>query len=142
MQIFQFLFGASFAALHLFISYTIPVSTPYRILKTAQDAASVVSSVASSVVVETATASATYSIGSYIKRLALRAAGEEGLAENIGDRPQHFVKDQIVEKVQDVTGGSSYETRFRNEYEWVNCIDTTGQSFAVWLNIMYLAPLT
>ncbi|KAJ2971911.1 hypothetical protein NUW58_g9294 [Xylaria curta] len=28
------------------------------------------------------------------------------------------------------------------KYQKVNCIDTTGQTFAIWLNVTYLAPLT
>lgn len=31
---------------------------------------------------------------------------------------------------------------FGTKYQKVNCIDTTGQTFAIWLNVFYLAPLT
>jgi len=34
------------------------------------------------------------------------------------------------------------EIRYRNEYKEIPCIDTTGQSFAIWFNIIYLLPLT
>ncbi|KAF2757019.1 hypothetical protein EJ05DRAFT_487015 [Pseudovirgaria hyperparasitica] len=143
MQITQFVVGGSFAILHLCIQYTVPVSTPYRIAKAAQVAVSTASSALSSVASEATAASAVAGFGSYIKKLALRAAGEEGLAENMGERP-HVLKDQIAAKFENLTGHTApgYETRFRNEYQWVQCIDTTGQSFAVWLNLMYLAPLT
>lgn len=28
------------------------------------------------------------------------------------------------------------------KYQKINCIDTTGKTFAIWLNVTYLAPLT
>jgi hypothetical protein len=31
---------------------------------------------------------------------------------------------------------------FGTKYQKVDCIDTTGQTFAIWLNVFYLAPLT
>lgn len=31
---------------------------------------------------------------------------------------------------------------FGTRYQKVDCIDTTGQTFAIWLNVFYLAPLT
>lgn len=66
MQIIQFLFGGSYAALHSFVSYTIPIQ---------------VSSLADSAI------------------------------EHTG-------------------------------YQTVSCINTSGQTFAIWFNVLYLAPLT
>lgn len=37
---------------------------------------------------------------------------------------------------------SSAQPQFRTEYQTIPCIDTSGQTFALWLNAMYLAPLT
>ncbi|EFY89533.1 hypothetical protein MAC_04388 [Metarhizium acridum CQMa 102] len=67
MQIMQFLFGASYAALHSFVSYTIPIQT---------------------------------------SRL----------------------EDSAVEH--------------HAGYQTVSCINTSGQTFAIWSNVLYLAPLT
>jgi GNS1/SUR4 family len=32
--------------------------------------------------------------------------------------------------------------RIAIQYQMVHCIDTTGQAFAIWLNVIYLMPLT
>ena len=138
MQIAQFVVGASFAAAHLFISYTIPVSTPYTLFKTISSTASATSSVASSAISQAMIATATANVGAFLKKLAYRAAGEEGLAENVrNNQGQVFgpEAERVVEAIQQ-------ETKYRNEYQEVPCIDTTGQSFAIWLNIIYLLPLT
>ena len=138
MQIAQFVVGVSFAAAHLFISYTVPVSTPYTLFKTISSTASATSSVASSAISQAVIATATANVGAFLKKLAYRAAGEEGLAENVrNNRGQVFgpEAERVVEAIQ-------RETKYRNEYREVPCIDTTGQSFAIWLNIIYLLPLT
>jgi hypothetical protein len=31
---------------------------------------------------------------------------------------------------------------YHTEYRTIPCIDTSGQTFAIWLNVLYLAPLT
>ena len=31
---------------------------------------------------------------------------------------------------------------YRTEFQTVPCIDTSGQTFAIWLNVLYLTPLT
>ncbi|OCK92177.1 uncharacterized protein K441DRAFT_697969 [Cenococcum geophilum 1.58] len=138
MQIAQFVVGVSFAAAHLFISYTVPVSTPYTLFKTISSTASATSSVASSAISQAVIATATANVGAFLKKLAYRAAGEEGLAENVrNNQGQVFgpEAERVVEAIQ-------RETKYRNEYQEVPCIDTTGQSFAIWLNIIYLLPLT
>lgn len=136
-QITQFVWGATYAAAHLFVSYDVPVETPYRFvhnLSTAlPNAASSVSSVISS-----ATASADF--GSWLKKAALRAAGEEGLAENVRNtQGQTFGIDAVhaaqVERAQE-------EVRYRMQYQRVNCLDTSGEAFAILLNVIYLLFLT
>jgi hypothetical protein len=63
------------------------------------------------------------------KRLLLHAAGEEGLASNVaGLPPFHFSH----------SANSAYHT----EYQIIPCIDTSGQTFGIWLNVFYLTPLT
>ncbi|KAL1613701.1 putative gns1 sur4 family protein [Diplodia seriata] len=137
MQIAQFVIGANFAAIHLFISYTVPVSTPYTLVhhvtSAAAEAASAVSSSATSVA---AAASAT-GIGAVIKKMLLRAAGEEGLAENVRDDSGNIFGPEAVKAAE-----AREEIKWRDEYVRVPCIDTTGQSFAIWLNVIYLLPLT
>ncbi|KAK5170732.1 hypothetical protein LTR04_004341 [Oleoguttula sp. CCFEE 6159] len=138
LQITQFLVGASFAAAHLFVSYTVPVSTPYTVITTIASAASAVSSAASSAIAGIASATASAGVAGFWKKIALRAAGEEGLAENVkNDRGEIFGPEasHVADTVRE-------ETRYRNEYTMVNCIDTSGQAFAIWLNLIYLLPLT
>jgi hypothetical protein len=94
-----------------------------------------VSSVASSAV---ATASA--NMGAWLKKAALRAAGHEGLAENVlNEQGQPFGVD-AVHIAEDLSARE--EIRYRDELQWTNCLDTSGQVFAILLNCMYLLPLT
>ena len=139
LQITQFIFGASYAVAHLFIAYRIPVSTPYLYVHNLSTALPNVASSASSIL-GTATATATAGLGSWLKKAALRAAGEEGLAENVrNDRGETFGIDAVhaaqVEEAQK-------EIRYRLQYQTVQCLDTSGQAFAILLNTLYLAPLT
>lgn len=138
MQITQFVVGASFAFLHLFVAYQIPVSVPYLYNvapKIASMVASDASSAASSVV-----ASATADTGSLLKKLALRAAGYEGLAENVG------LADPSASAGVQAAIPREYlaqaEHRYKDELQWVHCLDTSGQVFGILLNCVYLAPLT
>jgi hypothetical protein len=136
MQILQLVVGFFFAIGHLFVAYSISVSTPYRFFHNLSTAAPSMALSASS-----AFASATGSVGlsNWIKKIALRAAGEEGLAENVRNAyGQPFGIDAIHnEKVQQ----EQEEIRYKLEHPMVNCIDTDGQAFAILLNVMYLAPL-
>jgi hypothetical protein len=137
LQIAQFIFGALYALAHLFISYDIPVLTPYLFVRNISSAMPAVASSVSSVV-SSATASA--GLGSWLKKAALRAAGEEGLAENVrNNHGETFGIDAIhaarVEEAQK-------EIRYKTQYQPVHCLDTPGQVFAILLNALYLAPLT
>ncbi|PNS17259.1 hypothetical protein CAC42_6942 [Sphaceloma murrayae] len=159
MQITQFLFGASFAAIHLFIRYDVPVTTAYKVLSPISSASSAASSVVSSLIheapssVSAAIASATASpaLGAVLKRLLLRAAGGEGPAENVRDSWNHVLpavssaSSSASSAAAAVTSSAPKfreETHYKTSFATVDCIDTTGQSFAIWLNIFYLAPLT
>ena len=134
MQIAQFLFGASYAAIHLFVKYDIPIATAYSIFHPISAAAAKASATASSVV--SAVPAETY--GAILRRILLRAAGDEGVAENVRDKQGNIIMEQAKEAIQKY----HEETRYRTDYTTINCLDTTGQSFAVWLNILYLFPLT
>ncbi|KAI9682744.1 MAG: hypothetical protein M1829_006731 [Trizodia sp. TS-e1964] len=134
LQIAQFLFGASYAAAHLFISYKIPVSVPYTLVSHLSSTASTASSAATSI----ARAAATAGVGGWLKKMAFRAVGEEGLAENVagGQIPPSNVV--VVGAIENRVK----ELRYRTEYQTVPCIDTSGEVFAILLNVVYLAPLT
>lgn len=96
--------------------------------------------VASSVSSIVSSATVTAGLSSWLKKAALRAAGEEGLAENVrNSRGEPFGIDAIhasqVETAQK-------EIRYKLQYQTVQCLDTSGQVFAILLNALYLAPLT
>lgn len=137
LQILQIVGGASYALAHLFIAYEIPVSVPYLFVHNLSTA---IPSAASSVSSAFVSATATAGVGGWLKKVALRAAGEEGLAENVrNSQGETFgidaVHAQEVEKALE-------EIRYRNTTQTVHCLDTSGQVFAIWLNLFYLAPLT
>ncbi|RVX68202.1 hypothetical protein B0A52_08711 [Exophiala mesophila] len=141
LQITQFVVGVFYAFSHLFVAYQIPVSVPYihRLGDAISSAAATVPAEASSSV-SSAIAIASAGTAAWVKKLALRAAGREGLAENVpnehgrpfGFDPVHIAQDLV----------SREETRFRDELQWVHCLDTSGQVFAILLNVVYLMPLT
>ncbi|KAL2798850.1 GNS1/SUR4 family-domain-containing protein [Aspergillus keveii] len=111
MQITQFIIGSSMAAAYLFINYTLP---PVRSIPTTPAAAAA------------ATAAAATGL-SWLKQVAFRAAGAEGIAENVGH-------------VGDTPLGAPREVV--RPGPMVTCVDTSGQGFAIWLNVAYLLPLT
>ncbi|KAL8830125.1 MAG: hypothetical protein Q9170_005885 [Blastenia crenularia] len=136
-QIVQMIFGATYAIAHLFIAYDVPVETPYLFVHNLSSALPTAASGISSAI---ASATASADIGAWLKKAALRAAGEEGLAENVrNSQGQTFGIDAVhaaeVEKAQE-------EVRYRMQYQRINCLDTSGQTFAILLNVFYLAPLT
>ncbi|KIY02183.1 uncharacterized protein Z520_02321 [Fonsecaea multimorphosa CBS 102226] len=141
LQITQFVVGATYAFLHLFVAYQIPVSIPY-IYHVGGAASKIVSEAPTEITstVSTAIATASASMGAWLKKALLRGAGYEGLAENVlnqegqpfGVDAAHIVEDVIKRE----------ETRYRDELQWVHCLDTSGQVFAILLNCMYLLPLT
>ena len=140
MQIVQFIIGASFAFAHLFIAYTVPVSVPYTfsLADLTSVASAVTTDAASAVSVATATASA--GVASWIKKLAFRAAGREGLAENVVNEQGETFGIDAVHAAEDLK--TREEIRYRDELQWIHCTDTSGQVFAILLNCTYLAPLT
>ena len=123
--------------LHLFVAYRAPVETPYRFVHNLSTA---LPSLASTATSAASTALASGDAGAWARKLALRAAGMEGLAQQATNRAgRPFGHDaahaQQVEQAAE-------EIRYRAEYASVACIDTSGQAFAILLNVMYLAPLT
>ncbi|KNG46015.1 gns1 sur4 family protein [Stemphylium lycopersici] len=167
LQITQFLVGSAFAAIHLFISYTVPVSVAYKVAeKVAQKVAPEVSSTVSSAVssatesVAEALPTATGAAVAFLRKLIYRAAGDEGLAENIPVPGQPIpVRQQQQQQQQQVVAAEPVPQHnivhdffhpretvekifYRTEYQTVPCVDTSGQAFAIYVNLIYLAPLT
>lgn len=159
MQITQFLVGTTYAACHLFVSYTVPVSVAYQV---AEKVAPKLNSTSVSSVVSSATSAAAAALPTatgaavaFLRKLIYRAAGDEGLAENIavpgqplpyhqqqqalaaGQRPEHPIEHFFHHPHETVN-----KIIYRNEYQSVPCIDTSGQAFAIYLNLIYLTPLT
>ena len=107
MQITQFLVGASYAMLHSFVSYTVPIAAG----GTSKPSPAVAATSANTT--------------------SAQAAATAGLIENIrsaiagvlGDSAAGITDSEVPQRV-------------------VPCITTTGETFAIWLNVLYLAPLT
>ena len=148
LQIAQFVFGASYAAAHLFVQYDIPISTPYNVVSTVERVVSSASSVASAATLTASQlvepSSSAVAVASLLKKLLLRAADHEGVAEQIA-MPQGSSYVAPVPKVQQKIERfmeERLETKWHSDWSRVNCIDTRGEAFAIYLNLLYLAPLT
>ncbi|OJJ45775.1 hypothetical protein ASPZODRAFT_133645 [Penicilliopsis zonata CBS 506.65] len=137
MQITQFLIGTTMAASYLFISYTLPVAQP--VAPTLRQISAVAAASVSSSGTTVASAATAESLVLWLKKLALRAAGAQGIAENVGSS-------RVQPLVGDISNAASTASQQQGvpgvEYPMVTCMDTTGQAFAIWLNVMYLLPLT
>lgn len=123
MQITQFVVGVFYAVIHSFVAYTVPVET--TVIKTAAAPTTATTPIGSA-----ATASATGpAFLDNLKQLFLGAASK--VTNAAADEASTGAGQQatIVEEIVYV-------------HEVVPCIDTTGQTFAIWLNVLYLAPLT
>ncbi|EDU43382.1 GNS1 SUR4 family protein [Pyrenophora tritici-repentis] len=158
LQITQFLVGSAFAAIHLFVSYTVPVSVAYKVAeKVAPKVSSTVSSAVASATESVAEALPTVTgVGvAFLRRLIYRAAGDEGLAENVpipGESVPIRQQQQVVVNEPAPVQNAVHEffhphetvekIFYRNEYQTVPCVDTSGQAFAIYVNLIYLAPLT
>ncbi|KAF6830206.1 Elongation of fatty acids protein sre1 [Colletotrichum plurivorum] len=121
LQITQFLVGASYAMLHSFVSYTVPV-TVYT-SKGAEAAAAATESVTSAAAEATTTAAA----GAFetLKSMVFGASAkvaEEAATASAAPAPAGFIAETV--------------------YVTQPCITTSGETFAIWLNVFYLAPLT
>lgn len=140
LQIVQIVFGGTYAFAHLFIAYDIPIEKPYLYVHNLSTALpSTISTISSAVSSAFASATATAGLGSWLKKVALRAAGEEGLAENVRNyQGETFGIDAVhaaqMKKAQE-------EIRYKWETQTVHCLDTSGEAFAILLNLVYLAPL-
>jgi len=87
-----------------------------------------------------------------LRKLIYRAAGDEGLAQNIvipGVPLPAYEAQQVLQgnpethnSIQDFFRNTVDRIVYRTEYQTVPCVDTSGQAFAIYLNLIYLAPLT
>ena len=136
LQIVQILFGASYALSHLFIAYDIPVASPYIFAKNLSSAIPSAASTVSSAAISAATSA---DFAAWLKKAALRAAGEEGLAENVRNYQGETFGIDAVHAYQ--VGKAQEEIRYKMTTQKVHCLDTSGQVFAILLNAVYLLPL-
>ncbi|KAF3891932.1 Elongation of fatty acids protein [Trichophyton interdigitale] len=126
MQIAQFVIGTLLAAAHLFISYSVPVQESHP--------------VALQPLTETIPSQDTTGLLPWLKKLAFRAAGADGVAANVlsanrtlfGADGSHAAHALVNHR----------ELRKQTLQARVPCINTSGQAFAIWLNLVYLLPLT
>jgi hypothetical protein len=135
MQITQFLVGVAYASLHSFITYRVPVQI-YN-----SPIAHITSAVESM-----ATEAAASGVGALAKKILLRAADQEGLAEKI-----EVISSTAISAAAAASASAAQERAadphaapggYHTEYVQKSCLDSSGQTFAVWLNVFYLTPLT
>lgn len=130
MQITQFLVGASYAMIHSFVSYTVPVAT--TVVKTATTTAT--STAGDSV--PTASADSPAFLDN-LKQLVLGVASKVTNAAATS-----VVSDEVPTGVANGVLQFTTSEEIVFEEKVIPCINTTGQTFAIWLNVLYLAPLT
>ncbi|KAM0559652.1 hypothetical protein ACHAPJ_004176 [Fusarium lateritium] len=119
MQITQFIVGASNTMAHSFVSYTVPV-TVIRKLSAPADVITAVPDASQEAVADGA-----------IESLKQFIWGAADAAAAPGADP---VASQAVNAESTFTAETQYVTQ--------PCIISTGETFAIWLNVLYLAPLT
>lgn len=132
LQITQFLVGAAYAMIHSFVSYELPVSS--TIIKTSTS--SPAETTTTSAVADTQ-ATATPALLAGLKQLIFGVASKvtnaaaTNIINNEASASEANVGPQLTSVEETVT-----------ETHIVPAIVTTGQTFAIWLNVLYLAPLT
>ncbi|OLN81827.1 Elongation of fatty acids protein sre1 [Colletotrichum chlorophyti] len=126
LQITQFLVGASYAMLHSFVSYTVPVT-----IYTAKGSDAVTTAAAADITTTAAETVATAATGAFetLKNIVFGASAK------------------VAEEAATVSAAAAAappQEGFIAETMYVTqpCITTSGETFAIWLNVLYLAPLT
>lgn len=136
MQIMQFIGGTFMTVSYMFISYSVPLSAS-RSLSLEDLSKAMPAAVASAAESGIAAATASAGVVPWLKKLAFRAAGAEGIAENVlNAQGQQFGADtaRYSQIKQEIIRAAQFET--------VSCVNNDGQAFAILLNVMYLLPLT
>ncbi|EEH50509.1 uncharacterized protein PADG_06588 [Paracoccidioides brasiliensis Pb18] len=136
LQITQFVFGSTLAACYILISYTFPIGVPRSVAMTSLTSA--ISDAVTAVAV--APNDTVGGMSPWLKKLALRAAGAEGVAEHVLNSNGELFGVDGRQAVQALL--AKQETRYVLEPRTFTCLDTSGQTFALSLNILYLLPLT
>lgn len=131
MQITQFLVGASYAMIHSFVSYTVPVATTVIKTATAADATATAADSA-----PTAAADGPAFLDN-LKQLVLGVASKVTNAAATS-----VVSDEVPTGVANAVLQFTTSEEIVYEEKIVPSINTQGQTFAIWLNVLYLAPLT
>lgn len=133
-QIFQIVFGASYAFLHLFVAYDSPTYAPFKIskgLSTALPGAyDAVSSAVDSPLGE---------FRNVLKKAALRAAGQEGLAANVRNADGNIFGEDAIHAADSARAQEGLVYKLTTSR--LHCLDTSGEVFAIVLNLLYLVPL-
>ncbi|KAM5475367.1 hypothetical protein MauCBS54593_001055 [Microsporum audouinii] len=129
MQIVQFVVGTLLAAAHLFVSYSVPVpaARPLALRPLTQS-------------IPSSDSESGTGIGPWLKKLAFRAAGADGVASNVLSANGTLFGRDGADAAHAVV--NHRELRYSLESATVPCINTSGQAFAIWLNLVYLLPLT
>ena len=137
MQIAQIIFGISYAAAHLFVAYDVPYYATYRVMNNLSTALPSAAATATSAF---SSMSASADFAGWLKKAALRAAGEEGLAENVRNHNGQPFGIDAIRSMQ--SEKSQEELIYKLSMTKTHCLDTSGEVFAILLNFLYLAPLT
>jgi hypothetical protein len=130
MQITQFIIGFTLASLHYFISYSLPVPVAHHV-----PVGPLANVPAERLMNDTAAG-----LDPWLKKLAFRAAGAEGVAENVANEHGALFGADGARAAQATMGHQ--EIRYTFEPKRIHCMDTTGHAFALSLNVLYLLPLT
>ncbi|POS71030.1 GNS1/SUR4 family protein [Diaporthe helianthi] len=124
LQITQFLVGAAYAMVHSFVSYSLPVARTV-----VQDSAA---PIVASPDADNSVPSPAPAFLDSLKQMVL------GMASKVTTS----AATQATSAKANAEPGQSPSTQIVYTQEVVPCINTTGQTFAIWLNVLYLAPLT
>ena len=148
LQILQFIVGVLFATPHIFVSYSIPVTIPVKIATAVPSAVRAASSAVEGAISPEELSSSAKSVSlmaistamdplPFLKKLAMYAVGAQDLELDPSEtQTQHHAASQAS------TATMLEEIRYRKHYQTIQCLDTSGQAFAIWLNVFYLIPLT
>ncbi|PKS12929.1 hypothetical protein jhhlp_000270 [Lomentospora prolificans] len=129
LQITQFLIGASYAMSHSFVSYIVPVTTV--ITETIIPEVAAASSSTSASAADPAATPAGGLVDS-LKGLFFGAAAKVSEAAAAVSQPP----------AAPVRAEPQLITRTETTHVEQRCVTTDGATFAIWLNVLYLAPLT
>lgn len=138
----QLVTGFFYAGAHHFISYDTPVSTIVKLASKLSSPAGASEAASELFASATQAAQSNGELPAWLKRLAYRAVGAEGLAEAVRDSPIYTDRRAAENRWgQNTTEQERQQYSHAIHYETVPCLDTSGQVFAIWLNVVYLAPL-